>query len=96
MNNRFGRAAIWAVISSLILFATFKHFDGREKGAGATLISYSEFLDEVKAKHVKEATIEDRNLIAVTTDGKKVRTVITFLDRGLIGDLVANGVKFEV
>jgi len=95
MNNRFARAAIWAVISSLILFATFKHFDGREKGAGAALISYSEFLDEVKAKHIKEATIEDRNLMAVTKDGKKIRTIITSLDRGLVGDMVNNGVKFE-
>jgi len=96
MNNRFGRAAIWAVISSLILFATFKHFDSRDKTAGVTPITYSEFLDEVKASHIKEATIEDRSLTAVTKDGKKIKTAITFLDRGLIGDLVSNGVKFDV
>jgi cell division protease FtsH len=96
MNNRFARAAIWAVISSLILFATFKHFDSREKGAAAAPISYSELLDEIKAKRIKEAKIEGATLTAVTTDGKSVKATITGLDRGLIGDLVANGVKFDV
>ena len=96
MNNRFVRAAVWAVISSLILFATFKHFDSRDKGASSTQIGYSEFLDEVKAKHIKEATLEDRQLSAVTKDGKKVKTTLTLLDRGLVKDLVDNGVKFDV
>ncbi len=96
MNNRFVRAAIWAVISSLILFATFKHFDGRDKEAGFVPIAYSELLDEIKAKHIKEAKIEGSTLTAVTKEGKKVKTALTILDRGLVGDMVANNVKFEV
>ena len=96
MNNRFVRAAIWAVISSLILFATFKHFDGRDKEAAPTPMAYSEFLDEVKSKHIKDAKIEGSALTATTKDGKKIKTTITILDRGLIGDLVGNGVKFDI
>jgi ATP-dependent Zn protease len=31
-----------------------------------------------------------------TTDGKTLRTTATYLDRGLVGDLINNGVKFDV
>jgi cell division protease FtsH len=34
--------------------------------------------------------------VAVTTDDRKVRTTATYLDRGLVGDLINNGVKFDV
>src|SRR5690606_1734086 len=45
---------------------------------------------------IREATIEDRVIVATTTDGKKIKSAITYLDRGLIGDLLNNGVKFDV
>ena len=95
MNNMFSKAAIWVVIA-LVLFTVFKQFDGRTLAGGAAPIPYSDFLDEVKAKHIKDATIEDRSIVATTTDGKKIKTAVTYLDRGLIGDLVNNGVKFDV
>ena len=95
MNNMFSKAAIWVVIA-LVLFTVFKQFDGRGMGSGAQSIAYSDFLDEVKAKHIKDATIEDRTITATTQEGKKIKAAITYLDRGLIGDLVSNGVKFDV
>ena len=95
MNTMFSKAAIWVVIA-LVLFTVFKQFDGRGVGSGAQAVAYSDFLDEVKAKHVKDATIEDRSIVATTQDGKKIKTAITYLDRGLIGDLISNGVKFDV
>ncbi|EGF31295.1 Cell division protein FtsH [Oxalobacteraceae bacterium IMCC9480] len=95
MNNMFSKAAIWVVIA-MVLFMVFKQFDSRTASSGATVVPYSDFLDEVKSKRIKDATIEDRTLTATTTDGKKIRTSITYLDRGLIGDLVNNGVKFDV
>lgn len=95
MNNMFSKAAIWVVIA-LVLFTVFKQFDGRSMTAGATAIPYSDFLNEVKAKRIKDATIEDRSIVATTSDGKKIKTAVTYLDRGLIGDLVNNGVKFDV
>jgi cell division protease FtsH len=91
----FSKAAIWVVIA-LVLFTVFKQFDDRGLAGGATPIPYSDFLDEVKAKHIKEATIEDRTIIATTSDGKKIKATVTNLDRGLIGDLVNNDVKFDV
>ena len=95
MNNMFSKAAIWVVIA-LVLFTVFKQFDGHGLASGAQSVAYSDFLDEVKSKHVKDATIEDRSIVATTLDGKKIKTAITYLDRGLIGDLVSNGVKFDV
>jgi cell division protease FtsH len=91
----FSKAAIWVVIA-LVLFTVFKQFDDRGLAGGATAIPYSDFLDEVKAKRIKEAVIEDRSIVATTTDGKKIKATVTNLDRGLIGDLVNNDVKFDV
>ncbi len=95
MNNMFSKAAIWVVIA-LVLFTVFKQFDDRGLASGAAPIPYSDFLDEIKSKRIKEATIEDRTIIATTSEGKKIRATITNLDRGLIGDLVNNDVKFDV
>jgi len=95
VNNMFSKTAIWVVIA-LVLFTVFKQFDDRSIGSGATPIPYSDFLDEVKAQRIREATIEDRTIIALTSDGKKIKATTTNLDRGLIGDLVNNGVKFDV
>jgi cell division protease FtsH len=92
----FSKTAIWVVIA-LVLFMVFKQFDGRGISSGATSMPYSEFLDEVRAKHIKEATIDDANrtVVATTLDGKKIKSQLTIFDRGLVGDLVNNGIKFD-
>jgi cell division protease FtsH len=92
----FSKAAIWVVVA-LVLFTLFKQFEGKSIGAGMASVPYSEFLEEVKAKHIKEATIDDANrtVTAVTTDGKKIKSQLTIFDRGLVGDLVNNGIKFD-
>jgi len=95
VNNMFSKAAIWVVIA-LVLFTVFKQFDERGLASGATPIAYSDFLDEVKAQRIREATLDDRSIVAVTNEGKKIKATVTQLDRGLIGDLVNNGVKFDV
>ena len=95
MNNMFSKAAVWVVIA-LVLFTVFKQFDDRGLGTGATPIPYSEFLEEVKSGRIKEAVIEDRTIIATTSDGKKIKATATALDRGLVGDLVNNNVRFDV
>src|SRR5438128_11852571 len=91
----FSKAAIWVVIA-LVLFTVFKQFDTKGLANGARPSAYSEFISEVKAGHITDAVIEDRSIIANTSDGKKVKATVTFLDRGLIGDLLNNGVKFDV
>ncbi len=98
MNNQwFSKVAVWLVIA-LVLFAVFKQFD-RGATAGAQ-IGYSDFLEEVRSKRIKSVSIQEGpgsvEITAITTDDKKIRTTGTYLDRGLSGDLLNNGVKFDV
>jgi len=96
-NQWFSKVAVWLVIA-LVLFTVFKQFDrGATQG---NQIAYSEFLEEVRNKHIKSVTLQEGNggteIIATTTDDKRLRSTATYLDRGLIGDLINNGVKFDV
>jgi cell division protease FtsH len=85
-------------VIALVLFVVFKQFD-RGVTPGSQL-AYSEFLEEVRNKHIKSVTLQEGNggteIIAVTSDDKRVRSTATYLDRGLIGDLINNNVKFDV
>ena len=95
MNNMFVRVGIWTAII-IVLLTTFKHFTDRSNSENVEPINYSQFLEGVKSKRIKEVVIEDRTITATTSDGKHVKTGVTYLDRGLIGDLVDNGVDFDV
>ena len=99
LNNQwFSKIAVWLVIA-LVLFTVFKQFD-KSAGPGSGYLGYSEFLDEVRSKRIKTATIQEgqggTEIVAITNDDRKVRTTATYLDRGLVGDLIANNVKFDV
>ena len=98
MNNQwFSKIAVWLVVL-LVLFTVFKQFD--HSASPGRQIGYSEFLEEVRNKHVKTVTIQEGpgsvEIVAETTDGTHIHTTGTYLDRGLSGDLIANGVKFDV
>ncbi|MCU0814544.1 MAG: ATP-dependent metallopeptidase FtsH/Yme1/Tma family protein, partial [Burkholderiaceae bacterium] len=98
MNNQWmSKVAVWMVIA-LVLFTVFKQFDrGVTQG---TTIGYSDFLEEVRARRIKHVTLQEGNgttdIIAITNDDKRIRTTATFLDRGLVGDLIAADVRFDV
>ncbi|HBY44357.1 MAG TPA: cell division protein FtsH [Brevundimonas sp.] len=91
----FSKSAIWVVVA-LLLFMLFKQFDNHSPAGGSKTIAYSELLDDVKARRVKDVVIEGANITATRTDDTKVRATATMLDRGLIGDLRENGVRFDV
>ncbi|MFA9216999.1 MAG: ATP-dependent metallopeptidase FtsH/Yme1/Tma family protein [Sphingomonadaceae bacterium] len=91
----FSKSAIWVVVA-LLLFMLFKQFDNHGTAGGSKTIAYSDLLDDVKAKRVKDVVIEGSNITATRSDDTKVRATATFLDRGLIGDLRENGVHFDV
>jgi cell division protease FtsH len=97
-NQWFSKVAVWLVIA-LVLFTVFKQFE--RTGAQTGMIGYSDFLEEVRAKRVRSVTLQESvggstEIRAKTTDDKELRTNATYLDRGLIGDLINNGVKFDV
>ncbi len=83
----------------MVLFAVFKQISPNAAGA-SDAIGYSEFLELVSNKRIKSAQIQEgpggSEIVAETEDGKRIRTTATYLDRGLVGDLLANGVKFDV
>ncbi|MBE2242919.1 MAG: ATP-dependent metallopeptidase FtsH/Yme1/Tma family protein, partial [Burkholderiaceae bacterium] len=98
MNNQwFSKVAVWMVIA-LVLFTVFKQFDrGTTQGSQ---IAYSDFLDEVRAKRIRSVTLQESpngtDILAITNDDKRLHTTATYLDRGLVGDLINSGVKFDV
>ncbi len=99
MNNQwFSKVAVWLVIA-MVLFTVFKQFDTRST-ASANYVGYSDFLQEVRNNRIKSATIQEgqggTDIVATTTDDRRLRTTATYLDRGLVGDLIANDVKFDV
>jgi cell division protease FtsH len=100
LNNQwFSKIAVWLVIG-LVLFTVFKQFDSHS-ASGAVTLGYSDFLEEVRNKNIKSAVIQEgqggtTEIVAQTSDERRVRTTATYLDRGLVGDLIANGVKFDV
>ncbi len=99
MNNQwFSKLAVWLVIA-LVLFTVFKQFD--HGASSGSQIAYSEFLDEIRAKRIKSVTLQEggsggTDIVAITIDEKKLHTTATYLDRGLIGDLINSNVKFDV
>ncbi len=98
MNNQwFSKIAVWLVIA-LVLFTVFKQFD--RGTARANEIGYSDFLEEVRSKRIKSVQLQEgptgTEIKARTNDDKELRTTATYLDRGLVGDLITNGVKFDV
>jgi len=96
-NQWFSKIAVWIVIA-LVLFTVFKQFD--RGAAQGSAMGYSEFLDEVQSGRIKQVTLQEgsggTDIIAEGSDGKKIRVAATYLDRGLVGDLRNNGVKFDV
>ena len=97
-NPWFSKIAVWLVIA-MVLFTVFKQFDTRA-GVSSGYVGYSDFLDEVRNKHIKSVTIQEgqggTDIVAVTNDDRRIRTNATYLDRGLVGDLIANNIKFDV
>lgn len=95
-NSMLTKIAMWGAVL-LVLFMVFNKFDSKNLAANAVTIPYSQFLDEVRAKRIKEAVIDDSNrtVVATTIDDKKIKAQLTIFDKGLAKDLVDNGIKFD-
>ncbi len=95
-NSMLTKIAMWGAVL-LVLFMVFNKFDSKNLAANAVTIPYSQFLDEVRSKRIKEAVIDDSNrtVVATTIDDKKIKAQLTIFDKGLAKDLVDNGIKFD-
>jgi len=99
LNNQwFSKIAVWMVIA-MVLSTVFKQFEGRGASSAGT-VGYSEFINEVQSGRIKSATISEggngTEILAITNDERRLRVTATYLDRGLVGDLLANDVQFDV
>ena len=95
-NAWYMKAAVW-VLALLLMFSLFRSFS--DPVTGAATVTYSNFLQLVRDKQIKEAKIPagvSGEINAVKVDGSKIKTNAPFLDQGLIGDLINNSVAFDV
>ena len=92
MNN-FGRnLALWVIVA-LLLVALFNLFQPSGGGrVGAQQVAYSDFLNEVNAGHVREVSIQGRNLTGTLTDGRTFQT-FTPEDPTLISRLTERNIR---
>ncbi len=90
--------AMWALAAFMLVsvLKSLKNSELTENGE----VSYSVFLEEVQKKHIKAVQLQEvvggTKVMALTKDDKRFFTIATHLDRGLIGDLINNGVQFDV
>ena len=101
LNNQwFSRVALWLLIA-MVLYTIFMQFGETAKLANAPVrMAYSDFVQQVRSGSVKQVAIPDNlsggEIHATMNDGSKVQVHATGYDRGLVGDLIDNGVKFDV
>ncbi|HUS97468.1 MAG TPA: ATP-dependent zinc metalloprotease FtsH [Hyphomicrobiaceae bacterium] len=94
MNSNFRNFAIWVIIA-LLLVALFKMFEAPAQSQRGGDMSYSDFLDAVKGKTVKEVTIKGSRVSGVLDDGSRFMTYSP-KDAQLIGSLRESAVKINV
>jgi cell division protease FtsH len=98
LNNQwFSKVAVWLVIA-MVLFTVFKQFDTR---GGAAVPCWLLGIPGASAQQPHQERHHSgrpggTEVVATTTDDRKIRTTATYLDRGLVGDLINNNVKFDV
>ncbi len=84
------------VLLAMMFFLSYKQFSQNQ--APNQVISYSVFLEEVRAKHIKSVVLTEgsSHIKFLTLDGKILETTGSEHDRDLINNLVTNNVAFEV
>ncbi len=92
MNGLVKNLVIWAVIA-VVLMSVFNNFSPEPQQEDRSM-TYSSFINDVKAGRVKSVTIEGTTIRGTTIEGRSFRTESPN-DPGLIGDLLANNVEIR-
>ena len=92
MNNLTKNLILWLVIA-MVLMAVFNNF-APDRTSPNQSVDYSTFLNEVKEGRVERVTIQGTTIYATTVSGQAFKTIAPD-DRGLVGDLIENGVEIE-
>ena len=83
---------IWFLIGAFMIFA-FNMFGSRPHVDNK--ISFTEFISLVEEGKVQEATIKGEEVTAITTDGKRIETVVPKGYSKIVDILTENGVKVK-
>lgn len=82
---------LWVVIA-IVLMSVFSNFGPSQVASQA--MPYSRFITDVKSGNVDKVVIEGRSIQGVTRSGERFVTYSPD-DRGLVGDLLENGVEIN-
>lgn len=93
MNDMFKNILLWVVIA-VVLMSVFNNFGTRGSQKNAVL-SYSQFIDAVKAGQVKSVVLDDENGIKGQLHNDEEFTSYAPNDPHLVDDLLANGVAIK-
>ena len=93
MNGISKNMLIWAAIF-LALVLLYQAFQGGSMQSGSPKLNYSEFVNQVKAGNVQEATIQGRKVSGRTADGNTFQTYIPD-DPQLVQRLIDAGVNVK-
>ena len=83
---------LWLVIA-MVLMVVFNNFVP-DKASQSQRLDYSTFLNEVREGRIERVTIQGTTIYARTSSGQTFATIAPD-DRGLVGDLIENGVEIE-
>jgi len=91
LNDMAKNIVLWVVIA-VVLISVFNNFGPPQ--APARTLSYSEFIEDVRAGAVREVEIKGRNIRVTTQAGERFMTYSPG-DNGLIGELLNNRVSIQ-
>ena len=92
MNNILKNIAIWVFVA-ITLTLVFNQFT--PSSGNASEISYSQFMDQVKAGQIGKVKIDGRLLQAESREGKKITTYAPPSDIWMVSDLRKYGVNIQ-
>lgn len=88
----FKNLVIWLVLAA-VLFAVFNTLEPRR--GDVQQLTYSQFLNSVKAGNVADVLIQEKTIQGTTSDGKAFSTYMPLPDQNLIPELTAKGVDIK-
>jgi cell division protease FtsH len=89
VNDMAKNLILWVIIA-IVLMSVFNNFSTQK--TGAPVVSYSQFLQDVRQGTVAKVTINGRQIDGVTTTGSRFSTYSPG-DDGMVGDLINNKVE---
>lgn len=92
MNDMIKNIILWVVIA-VVLMSVFNNFGTHTKHSDES-VSYSQFIDSVKAGQIQQVVIDEHTIVGKMQTGEKFRTYAPE-DSHLVDDLLSNGVEIN-